>query len=1109
MKRKILMILLCLTLLVGVAGCEKEKSGLIVGQVVDGYNIPISNVKITVGEEMATTNELGKFKIVAKEGNQTITALKEGVSLTEEVTVIAKEKVEVKLSLILKEEEATAKAEKEESKEKVTKEETKQKTDIESDLAYIAAPPIPEGHIRLHYLRNDREYEGWGLHLWGAGYNGSTVDWGSPVVFDGIHDYGVYWDIPYNQGEGDLNFIIHRGNEKDPNPDRKYPNPDENREIFSVTGDETAYLTLEAALDALGKDKLAIQPIPDNHVRLHYHRFDKNYEGWGLHLWGEGYSGDTVDWGAPVEPVGHDTFGAYWDIPISDTGDLNFIIHNGVNKDPDGDRIYSNPQANREVWSVSGDATVYQSRLEAFKSMSNDIVSATIVAPKEIQVRFKAPIKEAIWIKDGKQVVPLAKLETEKAPLYNIKLRDKLDLNTTYKVVCGDLNATATLSPEVIDQMYDYTGQLGNFYSPEATSFKLWAPLTSDVKLLLYNDCKDLEPVKTLAMERGEEGLWSLTVEEDLEGKFYQYQVTNRGETKKVLDPYAKSMAGFNSNGSDKVGKGAIVDLAKTNPVDWDQDSYVKVDDQEDVIIYEMSVRDFTIADNSGVSEEKRGTYLGFIEKIPHLMEMGITHVQLQPVQNFYYGNEFDKSYEEIGSEGEANYNWGYDPHNYNTPEGWYASNPADPYNRIEELKELIKALHDANIGVVLDVVYNHTAITDSLEDIVPGYYYRRDNQGNFTSGSGCGNDTTSERKMWRKFMIESTQYWVEEYHIDGFRFDLMGLHDETTMNKLANNLREINPDIVLHGEGWNMGTLPEEDRYIKASNQNHTLLEVEKGIAVFNDTIRDAMKHEYYASPLEEGGFLQTANREKEALIRSGIIAGMVDYHSDVAVDDGSYNRFADDPEETITYVNCHDGYTIWDKINNSTPDYSKEERIQVNKLAAAMILTAQGKPFLHGGEEMLRSKPDPDNEEHGVDHNSYDSGDITNEIDWDRKEEYSDVVDYYKGLIELRSSHQAFRMETMEEIQQGLTFIDEDIDYLLGFKLEEQDGEDDWKEIVVIHNANREAKTLEVSGVDSSWKVVVDGQKAGTEILEDTEVELATNSVKVPAISTVVIYK
>ncbi|ACL70702.1 pullulanase, type I [Halothermothrix orenii H 168] len=865
-------------------------------------------------------------------------------------------------------------------------------------------------------------------------------------------------------------------------------------------------VTLE---DIRPRVKKGATEIPEGHVRLHYRRFDENYEGWGLHLWGEGYAGPPVTWGSPLPITGIDDYGAYWDIPYNEgVGDLNFIIHKGNIKDPQPDRTYPDPDKNKEIWCVSGEVKEFLNKEEALNAAGNKVVSAVIKDRRTIEVEFRSEISKPIYIRDGYDYVPLKKLDMSQAPVYVLTTREDLDYNKTYKIECGALEGKTILGPEAIDKAFAYDGELGALYKPEATTFKLWAPLATEVKLKLFKEGNDQKPYKIVPMNKGDKGVWSVTVAGDLLGEFYQYSVTNNGQTRNALDPYARSMAGFNSNGPDKVGKGAIVDLDLTDPEGWNQDDYVSIEDQEDVVIYEMSVRDFTISVDSGVDFEKKGTYLGFIDKIPHLKDLGITHVQLMPVLNFYYGNEFNKDFENIGSAGEANYNWGYDPHNYFTPEGWYSLDPSDPHLRIKELKTLIKALHDAGIGVVLDVVYNHTAKTSTFEDIVPNYYYRRNPDGSFTSGSGCGNDTASERAMMRKLIVDSTRYWVEEYHVDGFRFDLMGLHDETTMKKVASTLRSINPDVVLHGEGWNMGTLPVKDRYIKGAGAERSCLQMEHAIAVFNDGLRDALKHEYYASPLPEGGFVQR-QKNKEPLIRSGIIAGMVDYTSPVLIDGNPYNRFADDPEETITYVTCHDGYTLWDKIVGSTPNATEEERKQMHKLAHAVILTSQGKPFIHGGAELLRSKPDPDNDRYGVDHNSYDSGDLTNQIDWSRKVKYADVYEYFKGLIELRKSHEAFRMETMEEIQKGLTFIEEDIPFLVAYRLEEQDGTDPWKEIVVIYNANKENKTVEVDGVDPSWKVVVDGDRAGVEPLAETEVVVRDGEVVVPPISCVVIHK
>ena len=980
-------------------------------------------------------------------------------------------------------------------------------------LPGLAAPVNADGTdgtVRLHYIRSDRDYDGWGLHLWGNGYIGPAVDWGNAAPYTGIDDYGVYWDIDYKNGTNDLNFIIHKGDAKDPDGDRKYPDPDKTKVVYCISGSSNFYYSLDDALKAAGIEKQNIPALADGYVRVHYSRFDGQYAGWGLHIWGDGYAGPAIEWGNAAPITGFDSFGAFWDIAYKGTGILNFIIHKGDEKDTPNDNEFKDAGKQREIWLAASDATVYPSRMAAVKTMSNKLDSAIITSSKTIELRFRAAIKEPIRIKDGNRVVPLAELNTEKAPFYVVTLRDDLDLTKTYTVECGKLSAQTLLVPTVIDEKFTYTGDLGAIYTKKSTTFKLWAPLANNVKLLIYNTAQATKADTTLEMKKGDKGVWSVVVKGDQKGKLYQYAVTNGTVTKIVLDPYAKSMAGFDLNGQDKVGKGAVVDLTSTNPTGWNKDTYVKVKDQEDVIIYEISVRDFTSAENSGVSPEKRGTYLGFIEKIPYLKELGVTHVQLMPVQNFYFGNEYDRSFENRGSAGEAKYNWGYDPHNYNTPEGWFSLNPDDPHARIKELKEMVKALHAAGIGVILDVVYNHTAKADILEDIVPNYYYRRNDKGNLTSASGCGNDTASERAMWRKFMVESTKYWVQEYHIDGFRFDLMGLHDKTTVAQIAKTLRAIDPSVVLLGEGWNMGgTLPENDRYVKAGNNtNHALAEMEHAPAVFNDGMRDAIKHEYYASPITEGAFMQAAKTNKEGLIRSGIIAGLIDYKSTMPVDEGFYHRYADDPEETVNYSDCHDGYTIWDKILGSTPNYTEAERIRMNNMVATMIFTSQGKVFMHGGAEMLRSKPDPDSST-AYDANSFDSGDLVNQFDWSRTIKYADEFKFFQGLIAMRKAHEAFRMETGAEVQNGLTFIEENIDYLLGFKLVEQDSTDSWKEIIVIFNANKEAKKVPISGVTANWQVVVDAMHAGVTPLTQTDVVVGDGYVTVPAISAIVIHQ
>lgn len=966
---------------------------------------------------------------------------------------------------------------------------------------------IPEGSIRIHYIRADQNYEGWGLHLWGEGYNGPAVTWSESAPLSGIDDYSCYWDVAY-KGSGQMGLIIHQGDKKDPGPDQFFKDPG-CREVWIVSGSNDIFPEFDEALAKAGLKKLDIPALAASNVRVHYRRADGNYKGWALHIWGDGHTGPAVDWGAPVPPTGMDSYGAFWDIPYAGKGQLGFIVHQGDIKDPGPDQFFD-PSV-RENWIVSGDAGVYINLMQTLNALSNRIEKAVITGPDEIEVSARAPLAKTLHVLDQGQEVKVIAVATDKAPVYRIKTAANLDLTKNYTVTDGKLTTTTSVAPELLDRLYAFDGWLGNQYSPSATTFRLWAPLALDVKLLVYQKGEDVKPLARFEMKQGEKGVWSVKASGDLAGKFYQYVVNNGGQYKMVLDPYARSMAAFNSDGLDKVGKAAIIDLSKTTPQGWAGDRYVTLKAQEDAIIYETSVRDFTIAANSGVSPELRGTYRGFIAKIPYLKELGITHVQLLPVQNWYYGNESNRQFEaEAGPP--ANYNWGYDPHNYNTPEGWYSTNPQDPYARVRELKELIQALHSQGIGVVLDVVYNHTANTNILEDIVPNYYYRRDARGSFTSGSGCGNDTASERAMWRKFMIESCTYWVKEYHVDGFRFDLAGLHDDETMKQVAAACRAINPSIELHCEGWDLGTLPYAIRYTKGGgpvdNFKRSCLTMDHAIGMFSDGIRDGILQTSYTD-LRGGSFIQRQQND-EAKIRAGVIGSIVHYQTSLPINTDPYHRFCDDPEESVNYTNCHDGLTLWDKTNATIPKASLDEKIRTNQLAIAIIMTSQGKAFFQSGEEMLRTKPDPGNPNGlGVSSNSHDQGDSVNQIDWSRAEAYPEVVSYYKGLIAMRKAHKAFRMETEEEIERSLTFIDEQIDFLLALKLIDPSGADPWKEIVVIYNANRTPQTLKIPGVDSSWRVAVDGKQATSGELTRTEAEIGVGSVTVPPVAAVVLYK
>lgn len=985
-------------------------------------------------------------------------------------------------------------------------------------LVGATTPAVTNNCVRIHYLRSSFDYNGWTLYLWGPGYTGSAVTWDLSLEATGMDEYGPYWDVPY--GSGALNFIVHNGDSKQYDSDRDFPEPAKGKEIWVCQGDAGYYETITAALTAAGIT--AVPEIAEGFTRIYYLRSDKIYDGWGLHGWTSAGSLPGVTWNEPLGITGCDKYGyAYWEVPSNISG---YIIHKGDLKDTPADRVLDT--SNNENFVVSGDVKNYTHRLTAIKKAGNRIISAILTGLKTIKVTTSTALDSNAVIKvtQGDAVVAVSEIDRSLAPVYLINLAVEVEFGQTYHVVIDNMSLEVTISPELIDKLFIYNGKLGAIYSPNSTTFKLWAPLASEVKLLFYKSNSSATASSAVLMTKNKQGVWSCTVPGNLEGQLYQYQVTNAGISKLVLDPYAVSMAAFNSKGSDKVGKAVVIDLSKTNPDYWKGDHYVKLNNQEDAIIYEVHVRDFSIADTS-VPQAKRGTYLGFIEKIPYLKELGVTHVQLQPVQNWYYGDESNKAFESGMATDNSNYNWGYDPHNYNSPEGWFSSDPDDPYARVRELKQLISELHKAGIGVVLDVVYNHTAITSIFEDIVPNYYYRRDGDGNFTNGSGCGNDTASERAMFRKFMIDSATYWVREYHIDGFRFDLMGLHDINTMKELAFACRTINPYIEMHGEGWDMGTLPLHYRYCKGggsdADYHRALLEVSRGISAFSDGMRDGLIQQNFQSPTK-GGFVQndtTYERDHESLVRRGIVGNIVGYTTTLPINENKYDCFCDDPEESVNYTTCHDGLTINDKLKLTLPSANREEFIKRYKLQCAIIMTSQGKAFFQAGEEVFRSKPATDSAANqsyisgGYCHNSHDASDDINKIDWSKyqakDQETIDLHDFYAGMIALRKTHRAFRMETTDMIQNNLTFIDEAIDGLIAYRIQRADGKEIWEDIIVVYNATSALQTVKVPEVDlTDWQVVVDGDQVNLEGIETNAIILGNQTITVPPISAVIIH-
>lgn len=631
-----------------------------------------------------------------------------------------------------------------------------------------------------------------------------------------------------------------------------------------------------------------------------------------------------------------------------------------------------------------------------------------------------------------------------------------------------------------------YSGNdLGASYSKKATTFKVWSPNAASVRVNIFEHGSDNEGDAGSIMSRAMSldkttGVWSVTINGDLLNKYYTYSVTHGKTTKETADVYAKA-CGVNGQRS------MVVDLSTTNPDGWENDKHVLVQNQTDASVWEISVADFSSSESSGVSEANRGKYLAFTEEgttvngvqgasstcVDYLKKLGVKYVQIMP---FYDFGSVDESKNIMDQ-----YNWGYDPVNYNCPEGSYSSNPKKGEVRIKECKQMIQALHNAGIGVIMDVVYNHTYTSDSwFQRTVPNYYYRMNNDGTFSNGSGCSNDTASEHLMFRKYMIDSVTYWASEYHIDGFRFDLMGLHDVTTMNSIRTALDNLYADgsgsqILMYGEAWDMATNCDEGTVL-ASQKN--LKQLSDRIGAFDDTIRDAIKGSTGGT---DGAFVQEGSRR--ANLKTGI-AGQSD----------TTTGWANVPSQCVTFASCHDNLCLYDKLVGSVygadGKYRKryEDLVAMNKLSAAIVITSQGIPFSLGGEEFCRSKDG--------DENSYASSRKENMLDWENVDLYSDVIEYYRGLYKIRDAFAAFSDSTAATAN-SLTYLSDVPKGVTGYTINNTES-GKWSQMCVIFNGSDSAQNVTAKG---DWVVLADNKTAGLRNIKNV-----TNSVKVEAHSAVI---
>ena len=641
-------------------------------------------------------------------------------------------------------------------------------------------------------------------------------------------------------------------------------------------------------------------------------------------------------------------------------------------------------------------------------------------------------------------------------------------MNKTIAVICAtavvsgslmisapSLSAKSTISDKVLNSLPSYNGQdLELQVSNNSTYFTLWSPLAQAVKVNIYDTNNAPTPSQVVELTQSANGTWRGSVPGQLYGKFYTFQIKHGSEWLSETPGVWAKAVGVNGK------RAAIIDFSKTNPRGWESDKGPELKNITDAVIYEMHHRDFSVHPTSGIvnkgkflalTEDNALSTLGDATGIDHLKELGVTHVHILPSYDYNSVDEANLT--------QNQYNWGYDPINYNAPEGSYSTNPMDPSVRIKEMKQMVKALHDAGIGVIMDVVYNHTGANDdsNFSLTAPDYYYRHRPDGSYSDASGCGNETASERQQMQNFIVNSVKYWAKEYHIDGFRFDLMAIHDTETMNRVARELKEINPSIIVYGEGWTAGDspLPLERRALKEN------VSAMPDIAVFSDDIRDAVKGHY--SNAADRGFA-TGKPGNEETIKIGIVASTAHPQVDYSKGNNSKFAYAAAPTQIINYVSCHDDLTLTDKLAKSMPGATEEQRQRAAKLAQTIVFTSQGTPFMFAGEEIFRDKK-------GV-HNSYKSPDSINAIDWTLKHKNADLFNYYKELIKLRKNHPAFRMTTAQDIAKNIKFDNVSEPNLISYSILNNANGDEWKEIKVILNGSEESRMVKLPKGD--WTII-----------------------------------
>lgn len=797
-------------------------------------------------------------------------------------------------------------------------------------------------------------------------------------------------------------------------------------------------------------------------VVFHYSRPDGEYSDWSMWIWGTGDGTDNAF-------TGTDDNGAYLEYAVpASTTKLGYIVRTQAwDKDPDGDRYLDLSQFASgvvEVYCVSGTSEVTVDYSKAVKGCKILSAKATNEHTIDVTLNGETPdfdLTTAFGLKGLNGDMTITNVDVKTSTSVVLTVEETIDFLSAYELTFAGNTYPLTLpdymSTDAFESKYMYTGDdLGANWTSESTTFKVWAPLATEMNVKLYEggNIKGKDLIESIPMSLGEQGVWSVTVDGDLNGKYYTYEVTVNGNKKETIDPYAKA-CGVNGD------RGMVINLDATDPEGWENDKNPHAGESyTDAVIYELHVRDFSYDESSGM--QNKGKYLAFTEKgtknsaglptgIDYLKDLGITHVHILPSYDYATVNENNLDKDQ--------FNWGYDPKNYNIPEGSYSTDPTNGAVRVNEYKQMVQALHNEGISVVMDVVYNHVYSADSfsMNVLTPGYFSRPGG-----NGSGCGNDTASERAMVRKYIVDSVVYWAKEYHINGFRFDLSGLIDVDTLNQICDEVHKIDPSIIMYGEGWSMDTPIVKD--VALGNQGNA--DKLPTFAFFNDTMRDQIK----------GGVFND--------LEPGFVNGMIEKGAALVPSITGEPVWAYSPIQSVNYVSCHDNYSLFDKLQITCPEATLDELVSMNKLAAAVVITSQGIPLFQAGEEILRTK---EKEDGTFDHNSYASPSSLNSIKYDdlNKAEYKSTYDFYKGLIEFRKNHAAMRMTNYSDISKYMNVYRDGTGEgnIIAYTLSGDATNEVSDGIVVIFNGNKEAVDVEIP--EGEWKVCAENGVAGTDVL------------------------